>query len=142
MVKISETLEIPDGELIFESIRASGPGGQNVNKVSSAVQLRFDVRSSPALTPALCARLERLAGTRLTHDGVLLLRGERFRTQEQNRADVLARFIALVQKAAVPPRPRHRTRPTQASREKRLAQKRTRSALKQTRTKPTLDKEE
>jgi len=124
-----------DNELIFDYIRASGPGGQNVNKVSTAVQLRFDVVNSPSLASDLKGRLIRLAGKRVTTDGVLVLESSRFRTQESNREDVLEKFHALLRKAAEKPKPRHKTKPTKASKEERLKGKKKRSEVKRMRGK-------
>jgi ribosome-associated protein len=133
MIAIDEHISLDEAEIAESFIRAAGPGGQNVNKVASAVQLRFDVRRSPSLPAALRDRVERLAGSRLTHDGVLVITAQRFRSQERNRADALDRLIALIRRAAVPPAPRRPTRPTVASRERRLAAKARRAALKQRR---------
>ncbi|MBV9635504.1 MAG: aminoacyl-tRNA hydrolase, partial [Methylobacteriaceae bacterium] len=114
-------------------VRASGPGGQNVNKVASAVQIRFDVRRSPSLPEDVRARLERLAGRRLTRDGVIVIDAQRFRTQERNRADALDRLVELVRRAAAAPMPRRPTRPTKASQERRLEGKSRRAAIKRRR---------
>jgi ribosome-associated protein len=120
-----------DDSLIEESfIHAAGPGGQNVNKVASAVQLRFDLRRLPALPAAVRARAERLAGRRLTQDGVVVITARRFRTQERNRRDARDRLVALLRRAAVPPEPRRRTRPPAAAREERLRRKARRAARK------------
>jgi len=124
-----------DNELIFDYIRASGPGGQNVNKVSTAVQLRFDVVNSPSLASDLKGRLIVLAGKRITVDGVLVLESSRFRTQESNREDVVQKFYALIRKAAEKPKPRHKTKPTKASKEERLKGKKKRSEVKRMRGK-------
>lgn len=129
-------IAIPDAELIESFVRASGPGGQNVNKLSTAVQLRFDVRRSRALPDAVAVRLMRLAGRRLTDDGVLILVAQRFRTQERNRADARERLAALVAEAAVPPTPRRATRPTLASKKRRLEAKTKRSTTKRLRGAP------
>src|SRR5512137_2096505 len=107
MHRVTDTIAIDDSELSETFVRASGPGGQNVNKVATAVQLRFDVRHSPSLPPAVRERLARLAGARLTEAGVLVINARRHRTQEQNRRDALARLVDLVRRAAEPPRPRH-----------------------------------
>ena len=140
MIAIDDTLTLDETELSESFIRASGPGGQNVNKVSSAVQLRFDVRGSPSLPEPVRRRLERLGGRRVTQDGVLVITARRFRSQERNRADALARLVALLQEAAVRPIPRRATKPTKASREKRLEGKKIRSGIKgMRRAKPALD---
>lgn len=122
-----------DNELYLEYIRSSGPGGQNVNKVSTAVQLRFDVARSPSLASDVKGRLIRLAGKRVTADGVLVIEARRFRTQEQNREDAIQRFYELVRKASEKPKLRHKTRPTKASKEKRLMEKKKRGEVKKLR---------
>ena len=139
-MRATSTIDIPEWELSEEFIRASGPGGQNVNKVSSAVELRFDVARSPSLPAAVRARLMRLAGRRLTKDGVLVIRAERFRTQEQNRQDARDRLAELVRQATIVPRPRIATRPTRAAKERRMEAKVRRSATKRRRrAKPELE---
>ncbi len=123
-------ITIPEDELDESFIRAAGPGGQNVNKVSSAVQLRFDVRASPSLPDDVAVRLMRLAGSRMTRDGVLVITAMRFRTQDRNRADARERLQALVAAAEVRPVARRATRPTTGSKERRLAGKAVRSGVK------------
>lgn len=133
MIRVTARLSIEENELEESFIRASGPGGQNVNKVSSAVQLRFDVRRSPSLPDAVRARLEKLAGSRLTLDGVLILTAQAHRSQERNRQDARDRLIALIRQAAVAPIPRRPTKPTLGSKLRRLEAKGVRSTIKKLR---------
>ena len=136
MIAIDADLALDDGEISESFIRASGPGGQNVNKVSSAVQLRFDMRNSPSLPGPVKSRLERLAGSRMTADGVIVITAQRFRSQERNRDDARERLVALIRRAAEPPRPRRKTRPSRAQREERLAAKAHRGQVKRRRRPP------
>ena len=138
MIRITNSIEIDESELKFSFSRASGPGGQNVNKVSTAVTLRWDVKSSPSLPQDVKTRVIKLAGTRMTTRGVLVINARRYRSQEKNREDALARLIALVKKAAAKPKKRKSTKPTRESKERRLDEKRRRSETKQ-RRKKTLD---
>jgi len=140
MIRITDDIAIDESEIEESFVRSSGPGGQNVNKLSTAVQLRFDVRRSPSLPNDVAVRLMRLAGRRLTKDGVLVIVAQNHRTQERNRAEALERLTALIQQAAVRPVPRRATKPTKASREKRLEGKKRRSNIKGMRqAKPSLD---
>ena len=137
MIPVTRSISIDESELSESFIRASGPGGQNVNKVSSAVQLRFDVRRSPSLPEPVRARLEKLAGSRLTKDGVLVIAADRFRTQERNREDARDRLLALIRRATEVPKPRRPTRPTLASKERRLKAKAGRGTVKRLRGAPS-----
>ena len=130
MIRIDDRISIDERELEERFIRASGPGGQNVNKLATAVQLRFDARHSPSLPAQVRTRLERLAGRRLTREGVLVISAQRHRTQERNRQDALDRLIALIQRAAVAPVPRRPTKPTAGARERRLQSKKHRGSIK------------
>ncbi len=141
MIRITPTIAIDEAEIQEEFIHASGSGGQNVNKVASAVQLRFDVGRSPSLPGDVRERLKRLAGQRLTEDGILVIQARRFRTQKQNREDAVARLIAMIRKAAVKPKPRRPTRPTLASRRQRLDSKRRHSNAKK-RRRPVTNEED
>ena len=133
MIKITTAIEIDESEIQFEFIRASGPGGQKVNKVATAVQLRFNAASSPSLPDEVRQRLIHLAGKRMTEDGVLVIHARRFRSQDRNRQDAIDRLIALIRKASIQPKSRIKTTPTQASKERRLEVKRRRSRTKRKR---------
>jgi ribosome-associated protein len=133
MIPIIGQIAIDDSRIVENFIRASGPGGQNVNKVASAVQLRLSLADIAGLTPEIERRVARLAGRRLTEDGVLVITARRFRTQERNRQDALERLVELFRRAAVPPAPRRPTRPTAASNARRLEQKSRRAAVKRER---------
>ena len=133
MLEITPNLSIDERELQFVYIRASGPGGQNVNKVATAVQLRFDILNSPSLASDLKGRLIQLAGKRVNTDGVLIIEARSFRTQEQNREDAIHRFIELVKRSIIKPKSRVKTKPTKTSKEKRLKEKRQRGEVKKNR---------
>lgn len=137
-LKVAGGIAISEWELVETFIRASGPGGQNVNKVASAVQLRFDVKNSPSLSDAVKARLKSIAGRRMTADGEIIIEAKRFRKQEQNRDDARARLAALIERAATPPKPRRKTRVPLSQKRKRVESKKKRSEIKAKRAKPAV----
>ena len=136
MIEITPRISLDDGELEFSFIRAGGPGGQNVNKVSSAVQMRFDARRSASLPNDVSVRLQKLAGTRLTQDGVIVISASRFRDQQRNKADAIERLAELIRKAEPAPVKRRITKPPRAAKEKRLESKARRSTVKTLRGRP------
>jgi ribosome-associated protein len=133
MIQITDTISLHDSDFQMDFIRASGPGGQNVNKVSSAVQLRFDAAKSSALTDDIRKRLKQISGRRMTSEGVLIIEARRYRTQERNREDAINRMITLIRQAAEKPRQRRRTKPSPAAKQKRLTAKRYRGEIKRRR---------
>ena len=137
MIPITDAIGLEDDEISEKFVRASGPGGQNVNKTSTAVELRFDVRNSPSLPEDVKRRLEGLAGARLTQDGVLILFSQGTRSQEMNRQEVRERLVALIRRALHKPKPRKATRPTYASKLKRLESKVRRGGVKSLRSRPS-----
>ena len=140
MIRITDRISIDEAEFDESFVRSSGPGGQNVNKLSTAVQLRFDVRGSPSLPNDVAVRVMRLAGKRLTKDGVIVIVAQRHRTQERNRSDARERLVELIREAAVPPVPRRATKPPRSSKKQRLESKKRRSGIKSLRqSKPSLD---
>jgi ribosome-associated protein len=139
MIQITDDIAIDEREIEESFVRASGPGGQNVNKLSTAVQLRFDVRRSPSLPEDVRARVARLAGRRLTQDGVLIITARRHRTQDRNRKDALERLVALIGRSAQPPAPRRPTRPTAGAKRRRLDAKKQRAVIKKMRGPPPVE---
>ncbi|MGE5501077.1 MAG: alternative ribosome rescue aminoacyl-tRNA hydrolase ArfB [Ignavibacteriales bacterium] len=139
MIFVTDAIALDEGEIDIKAARASGPGGQHVNKTSTAIELRFDVANSPSLADDVKARLTKIAGSRMTQEGELLIFAQTHRSQEMNRQDAIGRLVALIQKAAEAPKPRKRTRPTKASKERRLAAKTRRSSVKAMRGRPEPD---
>jgi ribosome-associated protein len=140
MIEVTPTIAIDEREIEESFVRSSGPGGQNVNKLSTAVQLRFDIRRSPSLPNDVAIRAQKLAGKRLTNDGVIVIVAQRFRTQEKNREDATERLLALLREAAEPPPPPRRpTKPSRAAKAKRMEDKSRRSGVKALRSKAPRD---
>ena len=143
MIPITDNIHLAEHELEFRYVTSAGPGGQNVNKVATAAHLHFDAVSSPSLPDEVKRRLRSAAGRRLTPNGVLIIKAQRYRSQERNRDDAVERLVAILRNAAAPPRQRRSTRPSQASVEQRLAEKRLRGSRKQSRSSTDgLDEEE
>ncbi len=138
MIPITPGIAIDESEITENFVRASGPGGQHVNKTSSAVQLRFDARRSPSLPDEVAIRLMKLAGNRVTRDGVIVIIAQRYRSQQRNRDDALERLVGLIRRAALPPRIRKATKTPRASRERRLSDKKSRALVKTARRRPDI----
>jgi ribosome-associated protein len=141
VIPVTPSIAIEEAELHFDFVRSSGPGGQNVNKVATAVQLRFDAARSPSLPEDVRERLRRVAGKRMTADGVVVITAQRYRSQQKNREDAVGRLVSLIERAAVAPKKRRKTKPTRESRERRLDEKKKRGRVKRKRGPVRLDDE-
>lgn len=141
MIRVTPSIAIDEDELHFDFVRSSGPGGQNVNKVATAVQLRFDARHSNSLPEDVRERLRRVAGRRMTTEGVIVITAQRYRSQQKNREDAVERLISLIQRASAAPKKRKKTRPSRESRERRLREKKKRAQVKRKRGRVRADEE-
>ncbi len=139
MIRVTDTITLDPAEIGESFVRASGPGGQNVNKLSTAVMLRFDVKNSPSLPPGVKERLIALAGKAVTRDGILVIKAQTHRTQERNRADAVERLIDMIARAAIVPKVRRATKPSRAARARRVESKKARGEIKSMRVKPRTD---
>lgn len=141
MIEVTSKIHLHENELEFDFVRASGPGGQNVNKVASAAQLRFDVANSPSLPQDVRERLQKIAGNRINTEGVLIIEAKRYRSQTRNREDAVRRLVGLIRKAAEKPKPRRKTKPSAAAKKRRVEEKRHRGKIKRKRRPVRVERE-